>query len=85
MLLLANVLARTAATECPVLLEKEQLNWRLFAAQDAINAQWDEPATPTYYVIDTTGVIRYKWVGHPGEKAIDTALETLIKEAEGKT
>jgi hypothetical protein len=27
-------------------------------------------------------VIRYKWIGAPGENAIDTALEMLIKEAE---
>src|SRR5438046_9798904 len=30
---------------------------------------------------DPRGVIRHKWVGAPGEKAIDTALETLINEA----
>ena len=28
------------------------------------------------------GVIRQKWVGAPGDKAIDTALEKLIDEAE---
>jgi hypothetical protein len=28
-------------------------------------------------------VIRHKWIGSPGEKAIDTALEKLINEAEG--
>jgi len=27
-------------------------------------------------------VIRYKWVGGPGEKAIDSALEKLMKEVE---
>jgi hypothetical protein len=27
-------------------------------------------------------VIRYKWVGGPSEKAIDAALEKLMKEAE---
>jgi hypothetical protein len=26
--------------------------------------------------------VRYKWVGVPGEKAIDSALDKLIKEAE---
>ena len=25
-------------------------------------------------------VIRYKWLGYPGAKAIDSALEKLIKE-----
>ena len=64
-----------------VRMDKEKMNWRSFAQQDAINAQWN-PSTPGYYVLDPKGVIRYKWVGAPGEKAIDTALEKLINEAE---
>jgi hypothetical protein len=27
-------------------------------------------------------VIRYKWSGYPGEKALDTALDKLMKEIE---
>ena len=63
-------------------MDKEKMNWRSFAHQEAINDQWN-PSTPGYYVLDPKGVIRYKWVGAPGEKAIDTALEKLIGEAEG--
>ena len=62
-------------------MDKEKMNWRSFAHQEAINAQWN-PSTPSYYVLDPKGVIRNKWVGAPGEKAIDTALEKLINEAE---
>ena len=62
-------------------MDKEKMNWRSFAHQDAINAKWN-PSTPGYYVLDPKGVIRYKWIGAPGEKAIDTALEKLISEAE---
>jgi hypothetical protein len=62
-------------------MDKERMNWRSFVHRDAINAQWN-PSTPCYYVLDPRGVIRYKWVGAPGEKAIDTALEKLINEAE---
>lgn len=62
-------------------MEKEQLNWRSFADQGAINAKWNA-GTPTYYVIDHRGVIRYRWVGNPGEKAIDARLEKLIHVAE---
>ena len=62
-------------------MDKEKMNWRSFVHQDAINAKWN-PSTPSYYVLDPKGVIRYKWVGAPGEKAIDTALERLINEAE---
>jgi hypothetical protein len=59
----------------------EKMNWRSFAYQDAINARWN-PSTPSYYLLDPAGVIRRKWVGSPGESAIDTALEKLISEAE---
>ena len=64
-------------------MDKEKMNWRSFAHQDAINAKWN-PSTPSYYVLDPRGVIRHKWVGAPGEKAIDSALEKLIHEAEAK-
>ena len=50
-----------------------------------IAAKWNGPGTPTYYVIDPAGVIRYKWVGHPGETAIDAGIDKLIKQAESDT
>ena len=63
-------------------MDKEKLTWRSFADQGNIAARWNLSATPTFYVIDHKGVIRHKWVGSPGEKAIDAALEKLIHEAE---
>ncbi len=63
-------------------MEKEKLNWRSFADRGIIFSKWSCRGTPTYYVIDAKGVIRYKWLGYPGAKAIDTALEKLIQEAE---
>ena len=63
-------------------MEKEKLNWRSFADCGVISAKWSARATPAYYAIDHKGVIRYKWLGYPGAKAIDAALETLIKEVE---
>ena len=65
-------------------IERQKLNWRSFTHKEATADQWNTPGTPTYYVLDHKGVIRYKWVGNPGEKAIDTAIEKLIKEAEKK-
>jgi peroxiredoxin len=62
-------------------MAQEKMNWRSFAHQEAFNAKWN-PSTPSYYVLDSKGVIRHKWVGAPGEKAIDTALEKLIDETE---
>ena len=63
-------------------MTREKLNWRTFAAQGDIAEQWNNPATPTFYVIDHKGAIRRKWVGNPGEKSIDAVLENLIQEAE---
>ena len=62
-------------------MAKEKLDWRSFTSR-AIAAKWSARGTPTYYVIDPTGVIRFKWVGYPGAKAIDSALEQSISEAE---
>ena len=64
-------------------MDKEKMNWRSTADLGKnIARKWNSPGTPVYYVIDPAGVIRYKWVGNPGEKAIDTALEKLLNETE---
>ena len=67
--------------------ENEKLPWRSFvdlgnAGAGAIARQWNHVATPTFYVLDHKGVIRYKWTGAPGEKVMDAALEKLIEAAE---
>jgi peroxiredoxin len=48
--------------------------------QGSVATKWNLSATPTMYVIDLKGVIRYKWLAAPGEKAIDAVLDKLIKE-----
>jgi peroxiredoxin len=63
-------------------MEKEKLGWRSFADR-AIAGKWHVSATPTLYLIDHRGVIRRKWVGNPGEKALEAAIESLLQEAEG--
>jgi nitrogen regulatory protein PII-like uncharacterized protein len=67
-------------------MEKQKLPWRSFvdsgnAGAGPIANQWNHSGTPTLYVIDHKGVIRYKWAGAPGEDVIDAALEKLLKEA----
>ena len=69
------------------IMDKEKLPWRSFvdlgnAGAGAIATKWNHSATPTFYVIDHKGVIRYKWTGPPGEKVMDAAVEKLIREAE---
>jgi hypothetical protein len=61
-------------------MAKEQLPWRAVASQEAIKSLWNQPGTPSYYVLDHRGVIRHKWVGNPGAAAIDAALAKLIGE-----
>jgi hypothetical protein len=67
--------------------DKEKITWRSFvdagnAGAGPIATKWNLSATPTIYVIDHRGVIRYKWAGAPGEKVMDAALDELIKAAE---
>jgi hypothetical protein len=67
-------------------MDKEKLTWRTFADPStsglgSIAARWNLSGTPTLYVLDHQGVIRHKWVGAPGEHAIDAALQGLIKKA----
>jgi thioredoxin-related protein len=69
------------AAKLKAVMDKEKLNWRSLSSR-AIAVKWSARGTPTYYVIDPKGVIRYKWSGYPGANAIDAALEKMIKEAE---
>jgi len=69
-------------------MEKDRITWRSFvdagnAGAGPIATKWNLSATPTFYVIDHKGVIRYRWAGPPGEKVMDEALDRLIKAAEG--
>jgi hypothetical protein len=45
-------------------------------------ARWNLTNTPTLQVLDPRRVIRYKWVVGPSDKAIDSALEKLMKKVE---
>ena len=76
-----NVMAHDSKQLKEVMV-KENMNWRSTADQGAIAEKWNSPGTPVYYCLDPMGVIRYKWVGNPGEKAIDAGLEKLIQVAE---
>ena len=63
-------------------MDKEKLRWRSFVDRGAIAEKWKPAGTPAFYILDPKGVIRYKWAGAPGAKAIAVALEKLIQEAE---
>ena len=69
-------------------VEKHNLTWRSFSdpptseGYGAIAKKWNLAATPTIYLIDHQGVIRYKWLGGAREKVIDHAVEELIQKVE---
>jgi hypothetical protein len=65
--------------ELKAVMDKENLNWRSFADDGTISRKWNSPPTPAFYILDHKGVIRHKWIGHPGEDVIDAAVEELIQ------
>ena len=75
------------AKQLKEVMDKQQITWRSFvdagnAGAGPIATKWNLSATPTLYVIDHKGVIRYKWAGAPGAKVIDAALDKVMKQAE---
>jgi hypothetical protein len=67
-------------------LEKEHITWRSWwnggSPSGGIAQKWNVHGWPTIYVLDTKGVIRYKNVR---EKAMDNAVDALLKESEKQT
>ena len=78
-----------SAEKLKEVMDKEKLNWRSFAEKrgdegggGAISETFNLQGTPTLFVLDHKGVIRYRWLGSPGEARIDEAIDRLVKEAE---
>lgn len=70
-------------------MDKEQLNFRSFTDKadgdglGVIGSNWNLFGTPTVFVLDHKGVIRYRQIGIPDKKAIDEVVNKLIQQAEG--
>jgi hypothetical protein len=78
----------SSAKQLKKVMEKEKVTWRSFvdsgtAGAGPIATRWNLSATPTFYVLDPKGVIRYKWTGAPGTKVMDDVLDKLINETDG--
>jgi Thioredoxin-like len=70
-------------------LAKEQITWRSFwngagGTQGPISSAWSVNGWPTLYLIDAKGVIRRQWVGSPPAAQLDSEIDALLKEVEGK-
>ena len=69
-------------------MDKQQLGFRSFTdtangeGLGVISSTWNLGGTPTLYIMDHKGVIRYR-VGVPDRKALDEVLNKLVKEAAG--
>jgi hypothetical protein len=68
-------------------MEEEQITWRSFwngeeGTGGPISRAWNVRGWPTLFIIDHKGVIRHKYLGSPGEKVLDEAIEKLVREAE---
>src|SRR5689334_4108180 len=64
----------------------EKMTWRSWfdggSTSGPIATKFNVRGWPTMYVLDHKGAIRHKWVGSPGDKVLDEAIEKLVKEAE---
>ena len=70
-------------------LKTEEITWRSFwngkeGTGGPISTKWNVSGWPNLYVLDHKGIIRHKWLGSPGDKVMDEAIERLVKEAEGE-
>ena len=66
-------------------LEKEPMPWSHWwesGEKNPVAKKYRVRAFPTIYAIDHLGVIRHKWIGSPGDDAIDKAIAELVTEAE---
>jgi hypothetical protein len=64
----------------------EKMTWRSWwdggGTEGPIASKWNVHSWPTLYALDHKGVIRHRWVGGPGDRVLDEAIEKLVKEAQ---
>ena len=66
--------------------EKEKITWRSFkndrTGEGSITDEWNHQGWPTLFVIDHKGIIRETWLGAPGDKMLDEAIDKYVKAAD---
>ncbi len=64
---------------CRQAQEKEGLTWRSWwDGRDEISRNWGVEYTPTVYVIDAQGAIRYESTGLPQEQELTSVIDKLL-------
>ena len=63
--------------------QKEGITWRnaIEPEKDSLASRWNVSGYPNLYLIDAQGVIRYHWIGSPGDEVLDRRVDELIAEA----
>jgi len=66
---------------------KEGITWRnaIEPEQGSLASRWNVRAYPCLFLVDAGGVIRQHWVGSPGEKKLDEAIDALVAAAQGSS
>ena len=72
-----------AAELLPKLLEAG-ITWRnaIEPSENSLASQWYVRGYPNLFLIDAKGVIRYHWIGSPGDDVLDKRIDELIAEAQ---
>jgi len=83
---LVGVNSDTNEEELKKALKEENITWRSFTngpdgTGGPISKAWNVRGWPTLVLIDHKGVIRHKYLGSPGDKVLDEAIEKLVEEA----
>ena len=67
-------------------MKKEEITWRTWwdgggsaNTPGPISRQYNVSVWPMFYVLDHRGVIRYKFLGTPGNATLDAAVNALIE------
>jgi hypothetical protein len=70
-------------------MNKEDITWRTSwdtggdgHRKGPITSGFNASVWPTLYVLDRRGVIRHQFLGFPGTKKLDAAIDALVSAAE---
>ena len=74
------------AAEVLAKFQREGITWRnaIEPDKDSLASRWNVSGYPNLYLVDAQGVIRYHWLGSPGDEVLDQRIDELVAEAQKK-
>jgi hypothetical protein len=81
-LVLLGVNCDSSLTVLRSTISREAISWRIVwdGPAGSTFASWDVARTPSIYLVDPRGVIRYKHFGAPDRKALEQQINALLQE-----